>query len=278
MTRPTWRLRTRTLDLARGALMGVLNITPDSFSDGGVHQDPEMATRRGLEMVAEGAAIVDVGGESTRPGASPVSYEVESKRVLPVVRALAGEGVVVSIDTSKPEVAEAALENGAEIVNDVTALAAPGMAELVAEVGCGVVLMHMKGTPRHMQADPRYDDVVAEVRDFLAARIDHAAELGLDRSRMVVDPGIGFGKTVEHNLELIRHLETLVGLAPVLLGASRKTFLGKISGIEDPVQRDLLSAVTTTVGFINGARVFRVHDVPSSHQALALGVAIVAGY
>ena len=274
----TWRLRTRTLDLSRGVLMGVLNVTPDSFSDGGVYLDPEAATQRGLDMVSQGAAIIDVGGESTRPGSSPVSPEVELERVLPVVRALTGEGVAVSIDTSKPEVAEAAVAQGAEIVNDVTALSAPGMAELVAGAGCGVVLMHMKGTPRDMQADPRYDDVVAEVKAYLSARIDRVTDLGLDRSHVVVDPGIGFGKTVEHNLELIRRLDELATLAPVLLGASRKTFLGRITGIEDASGRDLATAVTTTVGFLNGARVFRVHDVFSSQQALALGVAIVAGY
>lgn len=256
--------------------MGVLNVTPDSFSDGGLHLDPAAAVSHGLAMVQQGAEIVDVGGESTRPGAEPVSDRVEMERVMPVVEGLCGEGVTVSIDTSKPAVAEAALGVGAEIVNDVRACREPGMAELVSGAGCGVVLLHMQGTPRDMHLDPRYDDVVAEVEKFLVERSDRVVEAGVDPSRIVIDPGIGFGKTIDHNLSLIRGLKSLTRHAPVVLGASRKRFLGTLTGARSPVDRDLATAITTTVGFLNGARVFRVHDVASSKQALAISAAIVA--
>lgn len=272
----SWRLRTRTIDLSRGALIGVLNVTPDSFSDGGMYVDSEAAIAHGLSMTDQGAAVVDVGGESTRPGSAPVPVEVELGRVLPVVEGLAQEGIAVSIDTWKPEVAEAALHSGAEIVNDVRACRESGMAELVAEAGCGVIMMHMQGTPRDMQLEPSYDDVVSEVAEFLKARMDVVAGAGLSQDHIAIDPGIGFGKNLEHNLELIRSLSRLAGLAPVVLGASRKTFLGTLTGLEDPAERDLATAVITVVGFLNGARVFRVHDVAGSQQALAIGVAIVA--
>ncbi len=271
-----WRLRTTELDLSRGVLMGVLNVTPDSFSDGGLHLDPEEAVEHGLAMVHQGAEIIDVGGESTRPGSEPVHERVELDRVLPVVEGLSGEGVTVSIDTSKPVVAESAFSRGAEILNDVTACRQPGMAELVAEVGCGVVLMHMMGTPEAMHLDPTYDDVIAEVEEFLVQRMELVTAAGVDPSSIVIDPGIGFGKTADHNLSLINALETLARHAPVVLGASRKKFLGTITGASSPVDRDLASAVITTVGFLNGARVFRVHDVAGSKQALALAAAIVA--
>jgi dihydropteroate synthase len=271
-----WKLRTRDLDVSSGLIMGVVNVTPDSFSDGGVHLDPDNAIAAGLAMAADGADMVDVGGESTRPGASPVSSDEEIRRVLPVVEALVEEGLVVSVDTSKPEVAAAALEAGAEIVNDVTAAASEGMIDVLAGSGAGVILMHMKGTPRTMQEDPVYDAVVSEVAGFLDDRARHVIERGVDPNSVAIDPGIGFGKTAIHNLELIDGLGRLVATGyPVVLGTSRKTFLGKVTGIEDAVARDGVTAVTTALGFERGARIFRVHDVASSRAALSLAAAIV---
>jgi dihydropteroate synthase len=273
----TWKLRTRELDVSRGVIMGVVNVTPDSFSDGGTHLDPQRAVTAGLEMATAGADLVDVGGESTRPGALPVDREEEMRRVLPVVRALVGAGLLVSIDTSKPEVAEAALAEGAEIVNDVTAAASDGMVDVLAGSGTGVILMHMKGTPRTMQRDPVYDDVVAEVAGFLKDRADQVIDGGVDPASVAIDPGIGFGKTAAQNLELIDGLPRLVGTGyPVVLGTSRKTFLGKVTGIEEPRDRDGVTAVSTALGFERGARVFRVHDVASSRAALSLAAAIVS--
>lgn len=256
--------------------MGVLNVTPDSFSDGGRHFDETAAITRGLELIAEGAGIVDVGGESTRPGAEPIPPDVELQRVVPVVEALAGEGAVVSIDTSKPTVAEAALVRGVEIVNDVTAARAPGMADLVAASGAGIVLMHMQGTPRTMQDDPAYDDVVSEVEEYLTQRLNTVAAAGVSEDRIAIDPGIGFGKTLQHNLELLRGLDRLSRHGPVVVGTSRKGFLGALTGIDEPAQRDLATAVTTALAFARGARVFRVHDVASSRQALSVANAMVA--
>lgn len=256
--------------------MGVLNVTPDSFSDGGLYVDETAAVARGLEMASEGADIIDVGGESTRPGSEPVSPDVERQRVGPVISALAGEGLTVSVDTSKPSVAEAALVGGAEIVNDVTACSEPGMAELVAAAGCGVILLHMQGKPRDMQVNPSYDDVVADVERFLLERMQTVSAAGVDPSRIAIDPGIGFGKTIDHNLELLGSLARLSAHAPLVLGTSRKRFLGTLTGMDRPEERDLATAVTTALGFVNGARVFRVHDIPSSRQALAVAAAMVA--
>jgi dihydropteroate synthase len=258
--------------------MGVINVTPDSFSDGGLHLAPSEAIAAGRAMAEAGADLVDVGGESTRPGASPVDADEEIRRVVPVVSALATAGLVVSIDTSKPEVARAAIDAGAELVNDVTAAASEGMVELLASSGAGVVLMHMKGTPRTMQDDPVYADVVSEVAGFLADRARQVIGGGVDPASVAIDPGIGFGKTTSHNLELIDGLSRLVEHGyPVVLGASRKTFLGKITGIADPGARDGATAVVTALGFERGARVFRVHDVVSSRAALSLAAAIVDG-
>lgn len=257
--------------------MGVINVTPDSFSDGGVHLDSATAIDAGLRMAEEGADLLDVGGESTRPGAVPVDADEEIRRVAPVVTALAGEGLTVSVDTSKPQVARAAIEAGAELVNDVTAAGSDGMAELVAESGAGLILMHMKGTPGTMQLDPVYEDVVTEVAGFLEDRAREVVGRGVDPASIAIDPGIGFGKTASHNLELIDGLGRLAEHGyPVVLGASRKTFLGKITGIADPVARDGVTAVATALGFERGARVFRVHDVASSRAALSLAAAIVS--
>lgn len=228
-------------------------------------------------MVEEGASIIDVGGESTRPGAEGVDAKEELSRVRPVVAELCEEGVRVSIDTSKPEVAEAALNLGAEIVNDVTACRSEGMAELVSAAHCGVVLMHMQGEPRTMHLDPAYEDVVNEVEEFLLRRLELVLSAGVEEENVVIDPGIGFGKNLSHNLELIRALPRLSQHRPIVLGTSRKSFLGTLTGTESPADRDVATAVTTAVGYLYGARVFRVHDVSSSGQALAIGAAMVAG-
>jgi dihydropteroate synthase len=271
-----WKLRTKELDLSRGLIMGVINVTPDSFSDGGIHLDSVAAIAAGRQMIEQGADVVDIGGESTRPGAEAVPADEELRRVLPVVETLVADGTVVSIDTSKPEVAKAALAAGAEIVNEVTAAAAPGMQEVLAEWGAGVVLMHMKGTPRTMQHDPTYVDVVSEVSGFLGSRAQQLIAVGVDHASIAIDPGIGFGKTVTHNLQLIDGLAKLAGIGfPVVLGTSRKTFLGRIAGIKEGTHRDGVTAVTTALGFERGARVFRVHDVASSRAALSLAAAIV---
>jgi dihydropteroate synthase len=272
-----WQLRTRDLDVSRGVLMGVLNVTPDSFSDGGLHERRADAVAAGREMMEQGAEVIDVGGESTRPGASPVPAAEELRRVAPVVEDLASHGVIVSVDTSKSDVARAAIEAGAEIVNDITAAASPEMVEVISESGVGVILIHMKGTPRTMQKDPSYDDVVSEVAAFLDEHATRLVESGVAPVSIAVDPGIGFGKTVAHNLELIDGLGKLADLGyPVVLGASRKSFLGRLTGIEEPARRDGASAVVTALGFERGARIFRVHDVALSRAALRVAAAIVA--
>ena len=250
-------------------LMGVVNVTPDSFSDGGDFLDPQRAIAHAAELVRAGADILDVGGESTRPGAPEVSAEEERERVVPVLEGLVGVGVPVSIDTSKAAVAEAALDTGATWVNDVTAFRAdPDLAALCATRRCEVVLMHMLGDPRTMQDDPRYDDVVDDVRAFLAGRVEAAVAAGVDEDRIWVDPGIGFGKTVEHNLELIRRLGELRDLGrPILVGASRKSFIGKITGRE--VTDRLGGTIAAGVLAVrNGADGIRVHDVAAHRDAL----------
>ena len=259
--------------------MGIVNVTPDSFSDGGLYLDSARAIEHGRQLAAEGAEILDVGGESTRPGAGAVGTAEELERVVPVVEGLAVErspGARVSIDTSKAAVAEAALDAGAVIVNDVTALRAePGLAALCAERGCELVLMHMLGTPRTMQDDPRYDDVVDEVKSFLGERIEAAIAAGVDEERIYVDPGIGFGKTVAHNLELLRRLGELGDLGrPIVVGTSRKTFIGKLTGRE--VDDRLGGSVASNIlAFQNGADVLRVHEVGQVREALEVAEAIL---
>ncbi len=249
--------------------MGIVNVTPDSFSDGGLFLDAERAIRHGRELVKSGADMLDVGGESTRPGADAVPVDVELERVVPVVEGLAGAEVPISVDTSKAAVAAAGLDAGAAIVNDVTALRAdPELAALCADRHCTVVLMHMLGEPRTMQDDPRYDDVVTEVSAFLAERIEFATAAGIDERRIWIDPGIGFGKTVEHNLELLRRLGELAELGrPIVVGTSRKRFLGSITGRE--VGDRIGGTIATNVlALAAGADVFRVHDVADARQAL----------
>jgi dihydropteroate synthase len=260
-------------------VMGVVNVTPDSFSDGGRYLEPAVAVAHGLDMEAVGAAILDIGGESTRPGAEPVSVEEETARVLPVIEGLLGAGTraQISIDTSKAAVAERALQAGATMVNDVTALRAdPDMARVIAEAGVDCCLMHMLGEPRTMQLDPRYDDVVGEVRAFLEERLAVAVRSGIAEHRVLLDPGIGFGKTLEHNLELLRRLDEIVALGrPVVIGTSRKSFLGKLTGREDPQQRLPGTVATNVLAYVRGARVFRVHDVAPVFDALAVTAATV---
>ena len=257
-------------------LMGVVNVTPDSFSDGGLYLDPEAAIAHGRELVEAGAEILDVGGESTRPGAEPVGEDEELRRVVPVIRGLSGSRARISVDTSKAAVAAAALEAGAEIVNDVTALRAdPDMGALCAERGATVVLMHMLGEPRTMQEDPRYEDVVADVKAFLAERLEAAVAAGIAGERVWLDPGIGFGKTGAHNMELLRRLGELRALGrPLVVGTSRKSFIGKVDG--SPADQRLGGTIASSVlAAADGADVLRVHDVAEMRQALAVAMAIL---
>jgi dihydropteroate synthase len=258
--------------------MGIVNVTPDSFSDAGLYLEPHAATDHGLALVAGGADLVDVGGESTRPGAAPVDEQEELRRVLPVCERLAAAGVRVSIDTTKLGVARSALDAGATLVNDVSAFRfAPEMAGLVADRGAGCCLMHMLGEPRTMQADPRYEDVVSEVRAFLEERLAFAVEEGVAEERVWLDPGIGFGKTVAHNLELLRRLDEIVAIGrPVVIGTSRKSFLGKLTGGRAEHERLAGTIATSVLAYERGARVFRVHDVSAVADALAVAAATVS--
>jgi dihydropteroate synthase len=261
----------------RPSVMGVVNVTPDSFSDGGVNLDPADAVESARRMLAEGAAIVDVGGESTRPGSAPVTVDEELRRVVPVLEEL--EGASVSIDTSKPQVAERALELGAELVNDVTALRGdPALAGVVADYGAYLCLMHMLGEPRTMQDDPRYDDVVADVARFLDERLTFAVSQGIPEEAICLDPGIGFGKTVEHNFELVRRLDELTGLGrPIVVGISRKSSLGKIMGDPDAKTGSTAASVGAAVlAYERGASIFRAHDVREHIEALTAARAVVA--
>jgi dihydropteroate synthase len=258
------------LDLTRPRVMGVVNVTPDSFSDGGRYLDPAHAIAHARQLVADGADIVDVGGESTRPGADEVSAAAECARVLPVVRALARDGAIVSVDTSKPEVIRAAVDAGASMINDVRALRVAGALDAAAASGAAVCLMHMKGDPRTMQQAPQYADVVADVREFLAERIDAARAAGIPGERIAVDPGFGFGKTLEHNVAVMRGLPALAALGyPVVVGYSRKSSLGAITG-RGPHDRLAASLAAALVAIARGARIVRVHDVRETVDALAV--------
>ncbi len=259
-------------------LVGVLNVTPDSFSDGGDFLGPERAVARAATMLDEGAQIIDVGGESTRPGSDPVSPEEEARRVVPVIRGIVAErpGAIVSVDTYRSGTAEAALRAGASVVNDVTALRGdPRLAEVVADARCPVILMHMLGEPKTMQRDPRYGDVVREVRGFLAGRAERAVAAGVGEENIILDPGIGFGKTLEHNLALLNHLDSIVELGfPVLVGASRKSFIGGITGVGEAKERVPGTVATTVLAYERGATLFRVHDVRANREALTLAEAV----
>jgi dihydropteroate synthase len=261
---------------SRVRLMGVVNVTPDSFSDGGLYLEPEAAIAHGAELADEGADVLDVGGESTRPGADEVGVEVEVARTEPVVADLAALGHTISIDTSKRAVAEAALDAGAAIVNDVTAMRAdPEIGALCADRGAELVLMHMQGNPRTMQDEPAYEDVVDDVRRFLAERIEAALAAGVAEERIWVDPGIGFGKTLEHNLELLRRLGELRDLGrPILVGTSRKSFIGKVDG-SGPDERIGGTIASSVLAVAAGADMLRVHDVAEAVQATRVAAAIL---
>jgi dihydropteroate synthase len=264
--------------LRRPAVMGIVNVTPDSFSDGGLHLKPGAAVAAARTMLDEGAAIVDVGGESTRPGAEPVDAVEELRRVVPVLEELAG--LPVSIDTAKAEVARRALELGAELVNDVTALRGdPAMGAVVGEAGAYICLMHMQGEPRTMQAAPRYDDVVSDVRAFLEERLGSAVSAGIPEERICLDPGIGFGKTPDQNLELVRRLDAIAAIGrPVLVGLSRKSTIARVLGNGEATVGSLEGSVGAAVAaFDRGASIFRVHDVRPHVDALALASAVERG-
>jgi dihydropteroate synthase len=268
-------------------MMGIVNVTPDSFSDGGRFLRPEAAVAHALSLAAEGADILDIGGESTRPGAEPVGVEEELRRVLPVIEGIAAACAElppparpqISIDTSKAAVAAAALGAGASLVNDVSAFRAdPEMAAVVADAGADCCLMHMLGEPRTMQDDPRYGDVVDDVREFLQERLQFALDAGVARERIMLDPGIGFGKTVEHNLQLLQRLDELVALgSPVVIGTSRKGFLGRLGGASAGAERLAGTIATNVLALERGAQVFRVHDVAPLGEALAVATATLAG-
>lgn len=267
-------LRNRVLDLAEPVVMGVLNVTPDSFSDGGQHAGLDDAVAHGRRLAEEGAAVIDVGGESTRPGASPVDAQEEIERVVPVIARLARMvGVPVSVDTSKPEVMRAAVAAGAEMINDVRALVMPGALEAAAGCGAAVCLMHMQGEPRTMQADPRYGDVVAEVRHFLDSRVAACESAGIARERICVDPGIGFGKNREHNLALMTRLDELAEPSmPLLVGVSRKALIGMITG-RPPGERLAGSVALAALAVARGAAIVRAHDVGATVDAVRVAYA-----
>lgn len=261
------------------ALVGILNVTPDSFSDGGDFLDPQKAAERAAVLLDEGARIVDVGGESTRPGSDPVSPEEELNRVLPAIRGILEDrpGAIISIDTYRAATASEALEAGAAIINDVTAFRGdPEMVGVVAEAGCPVVLMHMLGEPKTMQKNPYYGDVVREVREFLAERAARAGEVGVAQDKIILDPGIGFGKTLEHNLTLLKNLGAIAELGyPVLVGVSRKRFIGGITGAEAARDRVSGTVAANVLAYQRGASLFRVHDVRANREALEVAEAIL---
>jgi len=270
----SWLTARGRLDLSTPRLMGIVNVSPDSFSDGGRLLDADQAIAHARTLQAEGADIVDIGGESTRPNADEVSVTTELERVVPVVEGLSGE--MVSVDTSKGEVAAAALAAGAAIVNDVRAGEDPRLLESVAAYNAGLVLMHMQGNPRTMQENPHYQSVVDEVSEFLSDRARKAMQAGVSREQICVDPGIGFGKNLDHNLELLAGLEELARLGyPLVIGTSRKGFLGQLTGLDVAADRDVATAVSVVLAWERGGSIFRVHNVAVCKAALAVGVAIV---
>jgi dihydropteroate synthase len=275
-----WQTRNHTFDLGRrGAVMGILNVTPDSFSDGGCWLDVGAAVAHAMQMVEDGAEIIDVGGESTRPGANPVGEAEELRRVLPVIERLSG-ACVISVDTMKPRVAREACAAGASIINDVGGLREPGMMEAAAATGAGVVAMHMLGRPATMQTAPVYENVSNDVNDFFCHTLERAVRSGVPATQIVFDPGIGFGKTLEHNLELLRRLDSFVAPAkyaarPILLGVSRKSFIGKVLGSEAMADRSWPTVALTSFAREKGVRMFRVHDVKPNVEALRMTEAIL---
>jgi dihydropteroate synthase len=279
MDQRVWRCGNHTLTLGeRTLVMGIVNVTPDSFSDGGVFASVDDAVAHGARLVDEGADLVDVGGESTRPGSDPIAVDEELLRVVPVIEGLvkARPGTPLSVDTRKPEVASAALDAGASVVNDIAGGRNSALLETVSRTGAGVVLMHMLGEPKTMQDDPRYDDVVAEVHEFLRERIEAAVFAGIPEERICIDPGIGFGKTVDHNLALLRAVPALRMLgAAVMVGASRKGFIGTLTGVEDPAARLEGSLAVAVLAAAHGADLVRVHDVEATVRALKVADAVV---
>jgi dihydropteroate synthase len=272
--------RAGTLTAGPGpVVVGILNVTPDSFSDGGDFFDPEAAAQHAASMLDEGAGMLDVGGESTRPGSDPVSQEEEMRRIIPVIEGIlaARPEAVISVDTYRSGTATAALEAGARLVNDVTALRGdPRMGSVVGEAECPVILMHMQGEPKTMQKEPHYEDVVREVRDFLAERAEYAVDAGVRPENIIVDPGIGFGKNLEHNLDLLHNLDAIVDLGfPVLIGASRKRFIEGITGVQEARDRVSGTVATTVLAYERGATFFRVHDVRANREALAVAEAVL---
>jgi dihydropteroate synthase len=278
LTNTQWRCGDRVLDLAAPVVMGVLNVTPDSFSDGGRFAERGSALEHARRMIAEGAAIIDIGGESTRPGASPADPAQERERVIPVIEALRRESLVyISVDTSKPEVMRAAVAAGADIINDVRALGEPGALEAAAASGAGLCLMHMLGEPRTMQDAPHYDNVVEEVGAFLAARMRACRDAGVDSARLSIDPGFGFGKTAAHNLALLKNLAALEVLGvPMVVGLSRKSMLARITG--RPVESRISGSVAlAAIAVLNGARIVRAHDVAATVDAVRVAAAVGKG-
>lgn len=278
-TQPLFVCGKYQLNLNRTHVMGIVNVTPDSFSDGGKFSSTELAVAHALELVEEGADILDIGGESTRPGATPVSLDEELSRVIPVIEALSRVATVpISIDTYKPKVMRAAIAAGADIVNDVRALQEEGALDAVAESNAGVCLMHMQGTPQTMQLNPDYADVVAEVKHFLMRRVDAVIARGVSRERVLLDPGFGFGKTTAHNIDLIRHLDAFAEMGiPLLVGLSRKSVLGRIAG-GDEVQRLHSGLAASVISAMKGARVVRVHDVKATVDALKIVDAVLGTF
>lgn len=273
-----WRHRKGEMVLDHTRVMGVLNVTPDSFSDGGRYFEPDVALRHGLDLVDHGADLLDIGGESTRPGSDPVPAEEEWRRIGGVIRDLAGKtDVPVSVDTMKPEIAAKAIKAGASIVNDVSGLRDPAMARVAAEGRAGVVVMHMLGNPKTMQEHPQYTDVVGEVRTFLIERSRVLEASGVNPAAIALDPGVGFGKAVEHNLDLLHHLDRIVALGhPVVVGVSRKSFIERLGGSE-PGERLSGSIAAATVAVTKGAHVVRVHDVRETVRAMRVADALVRG-